>query len=313
MAAAIAVMALLLAAAVHVQAERERRYPVQTNRADSLAVASSAMVRRLAVAYAPLAADVYWIRALQYYGGTKVRLTAPETGPLPPLVLAGDTDALYPSLYPLLDVTTSLDPDFTVVYRFGAVFLAEPYPNGPGRPDLAVALLEKGLRTRPNRWEFMQDIGFVDYWYRQDYLAAAAWFGKASLAPDAPGWLKSLAATTVARGGDREASRRMWTAIRESADVDWLKRDAERRLVQLRALDEIDHLQARVAEAVKQSGRQTTTWQELAVSGIVPGVMVDPAGTPYELTPEGTVRLSSNSPLWPLPAEPKPAGSRPGA
>jgi hypothetical protein len=306
-------MALLLAAAVRVQAERERRYPLQMHRPDSLYVASSAMARRLSVAYAAVAADVYWIRALQYYGGTKVKLTAPETGPLPPLALAGEVDALYPLLYPLLDLTTSLDPDFKVAYRFGAVFLAEPYPNGPGRPDLAVALLEKGLRARPDTWEYMQDIGFVHYWYRQDYLAASAWFGKASLVPGAPWWLKSLAATTVAKGGDREASRRMWAAIRESADVDWLKRDAERRLVQLRALDEIDQLQARVSEAVKRSGRQTTTWQELVRNAIVPGVMVDPSGTPYELTPEGAVRLSSSSPLWPLPAEPKATGSRPGA
>ena len=54
----------------------------------------------------------------------------------------------YPLLYPLLDLTTTLDPRFNIAYRFGAIFLAEPYPGGPGRPDLAIALLEKGLRER---------------------------------------------------------------------------------------------------------------------------------------------------------------------
>ena len=34
----------------------------------------------------------------------------------------------YPLLYPLLDLTTTLDPRFNIAYRFGAVFLAEPYP-----------------------------------------------------------------------------------------------------------------------------------------------------------------------------------------
>ena len=107
---------------------------------------------------------------------------------------------------------------------------------------------KRGCVNRPDKWEYMQDIGFVHYWYRQDYRAAAAWFDKASRVPGAPWWLKSLAATTLAQGGDRRSSRQMWTAIRESAEVDWLKQDAERRLLQLRALDEIDRLQAQVSD-----------------------------------------------------------------
>ena len=51
----------------------------------------------------------------------------------------------YDLLYPLLDLTTTLDPLFNIAYRFGAIFLAEAYPAGAGRPDLAVALLEKGI------------------------------------------------------------------------------------------------------------------------------------------------------------------------
>ena len=59
-------------------------------------------------------------------------------------------DADYALLYPLLDITTTLDPLFNIAYRFGAIFLAEAYPAGAGRPDLAIALLEKGI-ARPTR------------------------------------------------------------------------------------------------------------------------------------------------------------------
>jgi hypothetical protein len=38
----------------------------------------------------------------------------------------------------------------------------------------------------------------------------------------------------------------MWQGIRESAEIDWLRRDAERRLAQLQVLDDIDALQKRV-------------------------------------------------------------------
>jgi hypothetical protein len=192
------------------------------------------------------------------------------------------------------------------------VFLAERYPNGPGRPDLAIRLLEKGLRERPDKWEYMQDIGFVHYWYRHDFRGAAHWFDKASRVPGAPWWLRSLAATTLIQGGDRQSSRTMWEAIRQSAEVEWLRRDAERRLVQLRALDQIDQLQAAVDRFITQRGTTPEDWTMVVKDNRWPGVPVDPVGVPYEIGSGGRVILSQRSLLWPLPAEPgNTGGGRP--
>jgi hypothetical protein len=307
MAGAIASIVALMAAAVGVQAARERAYPPPAEDEATLYLTSGAAARRLAFASPALAADVYWIRAIQYYGGTKLRLAGESPLYAPPPMLAA-LSVSYPLLFPLLDLTTSLDPRFNVAYRFGAVFLAEPYPNGPGRPDLAIVLLEKGLRERADKWEYMYDIGFVHYWYTHDYHTAATWFEKASLVAGAPWWLRSLAATTLAQGGDRQSSRQMWTAIRDSAEIDWLKNDAERRLLQLRALDEIEELQRAVDRAAERMGQRLTSWPALARAGVVPGIMVDPSGTPYELTSEGLVQMSQQSPLWPLPEEPRAIG-----
>src|SRR5262249_2239865 len=210
----------------------------------------------------------------------------------------------YSLLYPLLDMTTSLDPRFNIAYRFGAVFLAEPYPGGPGRPDLAVQLLEKGLRERPDKWEYMQDIGFVHYWYRHDYRAAASWFEQASAIRGAPWWLRSLAASTLAQGGDRRSSQMMWEAIRQSAEVEWLRKDAERRLAQLRALDAIDALEERIEDFTNGEGHAPDAWNDLIRGGVLPGVPLDPSGTRYELLPDGRVGVSRSSTLWPLPDGP---------
>jgi hypothetical protein len=246
-----------------------------------------------------MAADLYWIRAIQYYGGNKRRVEAEMKWPAPPPSLAKVSDD-YPLLYPLLDITTTLDPLFNVAYRFGSVFLAENEPGGAGRPDLAIALLQKGLRARPDKWEYMQDIGFVHYWWQHDYRGAAEWFGRAGNVPGAPWWLRSLAANTLAEGGDRESSRAMWEALRDSAGIDWLRRDAERRLAQLRALDEIDLFQAASDRFAAKTGQPPADWRSL-----VRGIPLDPAGTPYELDHMGRVRLSTTSPLFPLPDEPK--------
>ena len=253
----VVVIALaLLAGAVQLQATRERLFPPSSGDADAMYLRSATAARRLSGAYTALAADGYWIRALQYYGGTKQRL-------------------------------------------------AEAYPRGAGRPDLAVALLEKGIRAQPDKWEYMEDAGFVHYWYQHDYRAAARWFQKASEVPGAPWWLRSLAATTIAQGGDRRSSRVMWEAIRQSAEIDWLRQDAERRLLQLQALDDIDNLQRAVDAFVRSSGQPPADWLTLVRARVIRGVPVDPTRTPYELTAQGRVHLAASSPLAPLPEEPR--------
>jgi len=304
--AVVATALLLLAGAVEVQAIRDRSYPPRDDVGEWLYVESGVAVRRMVGSFAPLASDLYWIRTLQHYGSTKRALARGPFVPGPPPMIADE----YPLLYPLLDITTTLDPRFKIAYRFGAVFLAEPHPTGPGRPELAQALLEKGIRAEPGRWEYLQDIGFVHYWYLHDYRAAAEWFRKGSLIAGAPWWLKSLAATTLAQGGDRQSSRRMWEAIRESAEVDWLRQDAERRLAQFQAMDGIDRTQKLVDEFTRQTGAPPVNWSAVARARLIPGIPIDPARVPFELV-EGRVQLSRRSPLFPLPEEPKKNGPPP--
>jgi hypothetical protein len=305
---------LLLAAAAHLQEVRERAYPPKEETEASLYIRSGVGLRRLAGAYGALAADLYWIRTIQYYG-SGARMLEDQAArqpivPAPPPALAA-VDEAFPLLYPLLDITTTLDPRFNIAYRFGAVFLAESYPKGAARPDLAIALLEKGLAQRPDKWEYMEDIGFVNYWFVHDFRAAARWFQKAAEVPGSPVWLRPLAATTVAEGGDRRSSRAMWEAIRQSAEVDWLRQSAERRLAQLLALDVIDALQRSVDDYAKRTG-QPPDWTALVRSRTLRGIPLDPTGTPYELTRDGRVRLSPQSSLWPPPEEPG-GVARPGA
>jgi hypothetical protein len=300
--AAVVLALALLAGAVQVQAARERAYPAPPAAEDALYI-SGAAVQRVSGPFKALAADLYWVRAIQYFGGAKRRLAADPLDPSPPPLLASADSDAYRLLYPMLDITTTLDPRFNIAYRFGAVFLAEAYPGGPGRPDLAIALLQKGLRARPDKWEYMEDIGFVHYWYLHDYKAAAGAFDQASKVPGAPWWLKSLAATTLAQGGDRRSSRVMWEAIRQSAEIDWLRRDADRRLAQLQALDQIDELQKVVDRYTASTGDRPDGWAAIVRLQGWRGVPADPSGAPFELS-GGRVALSPASTLAPLPDEP---------
>jgi tetratricopeptide (TPR) repeat protein len=297
------VAVLLLIGAAVVQAARDRTSSRATDEVDdAIYISSPAALRRLTPGFTALAADLYWIRAIQYYGGTKRRLDAraPALAAAPKLTDTGD----YRHLYELLDITTSLDPRFDIAYRFGAIFLAEAFPEGPGRPDLAVKLLEKGLQNRPEKWQYMEDVGFIYYWYLGDYRQAADAFAKAADIPGAPNWLRPLAATTLAEGGDRRTSRAMWLSILESADFEWLRVQAERRLLQLRAMDDLDLLREKVREYTSRTGETPRDWSALVRAGFLRGVPRDPAGTAYALTSSGDVRLGDSSSLNPLPAEP---------
>jgi hypothetical protein len=208
-------------------------------------------------------------------------------------------------LYPLLDITTTLDPRFNIAYRFGAIFLSEGNKQGPGRPDQAIALLEKGLQTSPNKWEYWQDIGFVHYWTNHDYPKAAAAFARGADVPGAPWWMRSLAATTLARGGDRNASRLLWQQMAES-DNEATRYAGRLKLQQLDALEIIEQLQKGIDAVGRRRGAPVTNWNELIEARVISRVPLDPAGIPFELDASSRVTVSMQSPLFPLPFEPAP-------
>jgi hypothetical protein len=278
----------LMLAVVGLQAVHERQPAATTDVVEELLyVRSPDTMRRLALSYDALLADVYWIRAVQHYGGTR---------------LAGDQR--FELLYPLLDLTTSLDPRMDVAYYFGSIFLSEKPPGGPGRPDLAIALLEKGLRAQPDKWEFARWIGFVHYWWRSDYAEAAAWFARAAKFPNAPFWMAPLAATTLAEGGNRQSSRLLWQEFAQSAPTDALGNEARRRLQQLDAMDQIDRLRQMISHYRERRGGVPGRWEDLGRAGYLRGVPVDPSGAPYVLR-SGEVLLGPESRLAPLPVEPQ--------
>ncbi len=89
---------------------------------DVLFIPSAKALKRMSLGYNGLLADIYWTRAVQYFGSHHVA-QAKE----------------YDLLDPLLDITVSLDPKLGPAYKFGSIFLAQKPPQGAGRPDLALS------------------------------------------------------------------------------------------------------------------------------------------------------------------------------
>lgn len=281
-----------LTSAIVLQGLRERWYPQVASPVDEVYFGSEA-VGRMALSFKSVLADVYWIRAIQYFAATRLQHRP---------IVGEDL------LYPLLDVTTTLDPAFNIAYRFGATFLAEKRAAGLGRPDLAVRLLDKGFASNPHKWEYLHDKAFIYYWHENDYRTAAHWFAEAAKVPGSADWLPGLAAYMLVQGGDRRSSRFLFEQLRASAEHEYMRKNAERRLEQLDLLDLIDRLDLALDRYAELAGARATSWQPLLDRGLLRAIPTDHDGLPLVVDPDtGRAALDRESKYYPLPSEPEPA------
>jgi hypothetical protein len=240
-------------------------------------------VKRLFPGFEGLAADIYWLRTVQYFGGHRA------------LVSGKNLDLLRP----LIDITTTLDPRLDIAYRYGAVFLSEPPPIGAGRPREGIEILEKGVKAQPYSWRLRQDLGFFHYLYLNDAQTASKILSEAANLPGAAYWLRTLAADVLSESGDRKNSRRMWQQMYEQSEEGVIKANAAQRLRSLDAEDQAEALSAEVRTYERRYGEKPPSLDALGRSGLWNGTVADPSGVPFQYDREdGTVKIAPRSPLW---------------
>jgi hypothetical protein len=247
---------------------------------DELVLRSGKLVKAMSLEYAPLTADIYWTRVVQYYGDKRAR-----------------HDPNFESLWPLLDLTTTLDPNLLVAYRFGSTFLSEPSPRGAGHPEQGIALLERGIQANPEYWRFYEDLGFIYYFELKDYGKASAAFAEGSKNPDAQIWMKIMAAKIAAEGESLSTSIFLWNEVYQSTKDPQVKENALTHLQLLRAEQDCKQLDALADEFQKRTGRRPARIVELVQVGLLPRLPVDPMGFPYVFGPDGKAALNLDSPL----------------
>jgi hypothetical protein len=233
---------------------------------------SGKSLKRLSLGYSSLLADIYWTRAVQYFGDKM-----------------NQRSMRYDLLYPLLDITTDLDPHLIVTYEFGSLFLSQRPPEGAGQPEKAVALVEKGIRENPTYWRLYFTLGFIHYLDRRDYKAASAAFLKGSEVPGALPWMKVMAARMAEHGDDRNTAVYLWKAVYDTSIDPSVKETAVQHLTSLHAEADIEQLEQRVKVYRERTGVLPARWLDMVRAGLLPGLPQDPDGAEYKLMPDGTV------------------------
>ena len=265
-------------ALVPLQLEVDRQLTAQRRLEELLYLPSGKILRRLAMGHEGLLANVYWTRVVQYFGRKKL-----------------DHSARFDLLGRLLQITTELDPQLVIAYRFGAIFLAEKSPGGAGQPQEALQLLRRGIVANPNYWRLWQDVGFIYYWDLKDYASAARAFQTGSERPGAQVWMKVLAASVATEGGRIASSRLLWSEIYRQAEDDQVRKSAFEHLQALQAQEDLQQLNGLLREFFHTAGRAAASWQELVGAGYLRAIPRDPSGEPYQLAPDGRASLSPNS------------------
>ena len=236
---------------------------------------SGKTIKRLSLGYYSLLADVYWTRAVQYFGSRRIR-----------------GSERYELLGPLLEITTDLDPHLIVAYETGSIFLSQRVPEGAGQPDKAAALVEKGIRANPAYWRLYFTLGFIHYVDRHDYKAAQEAFQKGSERPGALPWMKIMAARMAEKADDPNMAGYLWKTIHDTTTDKSIKESAVTHLLSLRADSDMDELERRTQAYQEKFGRYPEEWSDLVRAGLLRGVPLDPKGLPYKLRLDGSVRVA---------------------
>jgi hypothetical protein len=235
-------------------------------------VPSGATLRRLSFGYDRVAADIMWIKGLQYYG--KQRLAR----------------APMPRLPEYIETTVALDPHFIAPYIFGGLVLAQDM----GEPEMAIDLLLRGIAANPRSWALPFELGFLLYLDLDQPRRAGKYFQLAATREGCPEMAQRFAAWAYAKGGSRADVRKVCEEIVRLSEDPNMARFAAQALGRIQIEEDLETLDAGVRVFRDREGRWPSDLETLVNSGDVETIPCEPEGGFYLYRPEtGEVASSS--------------------
>lgn len=171
-------------------------------------------LRQVALGHHETAADLAWLRAVQYYGEHR------------------NTDMRFARMTHVFEILTSLAPGFVPAYVFGAFALAQEGGDFPG----AERLMLKGIEANPTSGELAFQLGFL-YYVRPDGRSlelASEYFEQSSRQLDAPPQSARFAAYSRQHSGDLLVAYQLWRHVAETSPNRYLAERAESEMGKIR-------------------------------------------------------------------------------
>ncbi len=180
-------------------------------------------LRPATLGHAESAADLAWIRAVQYYGEHR------------------RSDNRFIKMEHVFDILTTLSPEFVDAYIFGAFALAQEGQDFKA----AEALMLKGIDANPTSGRLAFELGFL-YYVRpggRELTHASEYFEQASRQPDGPPQASRFAAFARQNSGNLGVALELWGNVFEGTNNPELRRMAEREIGRIRHAIEVRRIE----------------------------------------------------------------------
>ena len=234
---------------------------------------SEEAVKLLSLGYKSLAADYYWLRALNEFGDS------------------AHTRAKYPNLEALMRRVLALDPYFVAAYRFAGTALTVQELD----PKVAIELLSRGMEFRPDAWQVPFLLGFNLFYFAHDYAAAATALAKAAMLPGAPEISGPLATRLAAEAGRPEIGLALVDLMLETTTDDKLRAMYEERRDLLELEVEMEELDKIVKQYNEIEGHAPKRLDDLRRAGLINAIPQDPLGGSFYVDDHGNAATTSES------------------
>jgi tetratricopeptide (TPR) repeat protein len=253
-----------IAVASRLDVQRERPYDLEF-------LPRSSTVRWLSFGHPTLAANLYWLQAVQYIGEPRAAARGWE------------------KLFPIVDLVTDLDPGHGYAYQVAGNVL-----SGIGRVPESNRILEKGMRNLPGRYILPFHRAVNAMLYEGDYALAGRYFERAAGTPGAPEHLREYVVSMYVKGNQADAAIGFLTHLLETSDDDESRKALEKQLLQARlerAALQIDDAVARYRERFVL---RPFALDQLVAVGFLASIPPDPFGGQWLIDEDGRAHSSVN-------------------
>jgi hypothetical protein len=194
-----------------VQRKLERIQPRQKSMESYLYIPSAKFLKPFTFGFNQVIADYFWIKTVGYFGEHLM------------------SDRNYPWLYPMLDLVTTLDPQFIWPYYFGGITLSLEAQQ----VEQSNLILKKAIHYHPDNWHFLFYLGF-NYWYHDNnLLMAATYIKQAAMNPKAPRYLKTFPARLYNEAGQNNTAIKFLLEMKKNTQDIQMRAELDKRIEEI--------------------------------------------------------------------------------
>jgi tetratricopeptide (TPR) repeat protein len=245
---------------VQIKIEKTKRFRVPGS--SIIYLPSGKYLRLVTFGFNSLLADIIYIWAIQYYSDYRIK-------------------DRFNYLEHIFSIISALDPYYIDPYRIGALIA---WYEGR-RIDLALKILDMGIKKNPNDWILPFEAGHYAQMYKKDYKLAQYYYGITMKIKGAPPLARRLYAAAAFKAMDLETAYRNWLEIYQTAKDKRIKKIAYNHLYRTKATIDTIKLEKAIRKFKEKYNRLPMNLNQLVRAGILNKIPKDLDGNDYIYNP----------------------------